>query len=306
MGAIHCPFGSAFYDDEPCIDCGLCLATNKEEMVAASAKIRKYLRARAEKTVLSKKIAIAGKGGVGKSTVVALLANAMSGAGHRVQVLDSDESNPGLQRLLGFDSRQAKPLMDLLERFSPDVTKSETKWLNREEIYSKDIPGEYVLERDSLKFLMVGKIEDPFQGCACSMADVARMFIQKLSLEDKEVVLIDMEAGVESFGRGMERGVDTVLIIVEPSFESLALAEKVSYMAEGIGVNRIRAILNKIPSASIEKKIKEELEKRKIKTAGTIYLDSKISEAGLVGDAIPDNSEAEKAARKIIQQLLAE
>lgn len=306
MGAIHCPFGSAFYDDEPCIDCGLCLATNKEEMVAASAKIRKYLRARAERTVLSKKIAIAGKGGVGKSTVVALLANAMSGAGHRVLVLDSDESNPGLQRLLGFDSLQAKPLLDLLERFSSAENKAETEWLNRDEIHSKDIPGEYILERDGLKFLMVGKIEDPFQGCACSMADVARMFIQKLALEDKEVVLIDMEAGVESFGRGMERGVDTVLIIVEPSFESLALAEKVSYMAEGIGVNRIRAVLNKIPSASIEKKIKEELEKRKIKTAGTIYLDAKISEAGLVGEAIPDNSEAEKEARKITQQLLAE
>ncbi|MFC1990646.1 P-loop NTPase [Chloroflexota bacterium] len=306
MGAIHCPFGSAFYDDEPCIDCGLCLAMNKEEMVAASAKIREYLRTHSERKILSKKIAVAGKGGVGKSTVVTLLANALRGAGYRVLVLDSDESNPGLQRLLGFDSAQAKPLLALLERFSPDEKKPETEWLNRDEISTKDIPSEYILERDSLKFLMVGKIEDPFQGCACSMADVARMFIQKLSLEDKEIILIDMEAGIESFGRGMERGVDTVLIIVEPSFESLALAEKVSYMAEGIGVNRVRAILNKIPSESIEKKIKEELEKRKIKTAGTIYLDSKISEAGLVGEAIPDKSEAEEEAKKITERLLAE
>ena len=306
MGAIHCPIGSAFYDDEPCIDCGLCLATNKEEMVAASAKLRTYLRSHAERKVLSKKIAIAGKGGVGKSTVVALMANALREAGYRILILDTDESNPGLHRMLGFDNQQARPLMSLLERFSLGEKRPETEWLNQDEIPIRDIPGEFLFEKDSLKFLMVGKITDPFQGCACSMADIARLFIQKLALEDKEVVLIDMEAGVESFGRGVERGVDTVLIIVEPSFESLALAEKISYMADGIGVNRVRAILNKIPSEKIEKKIIEELEKRKIKTIGTIYLDPQISEAGLTGETIPDDSKAEEETKKFTELLLAE
>ena len=306
MGAIHCPIGSAFYDDEPCIDCGLCLATNKEEMVAASAKLRAYLRSHAERNVLSKKIAIAGKGGVGKSTVVALMANALREAGYRILILDTDESNPGLHRMLGFDNQQARPLMSLLERFSLGEKRPETEWLNQDEIPIRDIPGEFLFEKDSLKFLMVGKITDPFQGCACSMADIARLFIQKLALEDKEVVLIDMEAGVESFGRGVERGVDTVLIIVEPSFESLALAEKISYMADGIGVNRVRAILNKIPSEKIEKKIIEELEKRKIKTIGTIYLDPQISEAGLTGETIPDDSKAEEETKKFTELLLAE
>jgi len=96
------------------------------------------------------------------------------------------------------------------------------------------------------------------------------------------------------------------LIVVEPSFESLALAEKISYMADGIGVNRVRAILNKIPSEKIEKKIIEELEKKKVKAIGTIYLDSHISEAGLAGETIPDDSKAEEETKKLTELLLAE
>ena len=66
--------------------------------------------------------------------------------------------------------------------------------------------------------------------------------------------MVDMEAGVESFGRGVERNADTVLIIVEPSFESMALAGKIVYMSEGMGIYRVKAILNKVPSESMREK----------------------------------------------------
>ena len=305
MPAFHCPMGAVYYDDEPCIDCGLCLAKTKEEMVEASKKIRDYLKSHAERKGFSQKIAVCGKGGTGKSTVVTLMANALRKEGYLVLVIDTDESNPGLYRMLGFD-QQSRPLMALLDRFSSDETKPETEWLRQDEISLHDIPREFILGSYNLKFLMVGKIVDPFQGCACSMADIARGFIQKLVLRDKEVALIDMEAGIESFGRGLERGVDTVLIMVEPSFESIALAEKVSYMADGIGINRVRAILNKIPSAEIEKKIIEELEKKKVKTIGTICFDPQIGEAGLEGETPPDNSNAGEDVRRITQLLLGE
>jgi CO dehydrogenase maturation factor len=119
-------------------------------------------------------------------------------------------------------------------------------------------------------------------------------------------MLIDMEAGIESFGRGMERGVDTVLTIVEPSFDSLALAEKIRYMAEGIGISTIQAILNKIPSPEIEEKLRKELEKRQIKVAGAIYLDPQISKAGFIGKKLPDNTEAAAQAKKITVALLSD
>lgn len=306
MGLIHCPMGAAYYDDEPCIDCGLCSAKTKEDMVEASKRIRDYLRTHAEKrTGPSKKIAVCGKGGTGKSTIVALMTNALRQAGYLVLVMDTDESNPGLYRLFGFD-QQPRPLMALLERFSLGETKPETEWLKQDEILVQDIPSEYLLECDSLKFLMAGKIADPFQGCACAIADIARGFIEKLVLKDREIVLIDMEAGIESFGRGVERGVDTVLVVVEPSFESLALAEKISYMSDGIGVNKVMAIPNKVASEKVEERIIEELENKKIKVIGTIYFDSQINEASLEGKTLSGSSSAAEDIKRITRLLLVE
>ncbi len=210
--------GAPFYDDEVCIDCGLCSATTREEMVDASRKVRDYLRAHAERKIISKKIAVCGKGGTGKSTIVVLMANVLREEGYAVLVIDTDESNPGLYRMFGFDE-QPKPLMMLLDRFSLDETKPETEWLTQDLIPLEGIPSEYILGDGNLKFLMVGKIEDPFQGCACTMADVTRDLIGKFLIKSNEVVLVDMEAGIESFGRGVERNVDTVLVIVEPYFE---------------------------------------------------------------------------------------
>ena len=135
------------------------------------------------------------------------------------------------------------------------------------------------------------------------MADVTRDFVAKLALKDKELILIDMEAGVESFGRGMERSVDTVLVVVEPSFESLALAEKVSYMAEGMGIQRVRAILNKVPSEEVRQKMLDELNKRNIKIIGTIFFDRALFEAGFEGKP-PGDSKAAEDMKMFTRQLL--
>jgi CO dehydrogenase maturation factor len=296
--------GAAFYDDEVCIDCGMCSATTEADMVEASKKIRAYLKAHAASKGPIKKIAVCGKGGVGKSTIVNLIANTLRGEGYRVLVLDTDESNPGLYRMFGFD-KQPKPLIRLLSRFSVGQPEPNTEWITRDEIAIQDIPAEYILNRDGLKFLMVGKIEDPFQGCACSMADITRDLMGKLIVKDKEVALVDMEAGIESFGRGVERNVDTVLIIVEPSFESMALAEKIGYMAQGMGISRVQAILNKVPSDNTRQRMIGELNKRSIRTIGTVYYDPQISEAGFEGRA-PGDSKAMDDVRGIIKQLLNE
>lgn len=96
-----------------------------------------------------------------------------------------------------------------------------------------------------------------------------------------------------------------MLVIVEPSFESLALAEKVVYMAEGIGVSRVRAILNKVPSAGIGERIVEKLKEKNIKFVGTIYYDPQVSEAGFEGRALGD-SEAKEEIKKITRRLLVE
>ena len=304
MGLFHCPVDAPFYDDDDCIDCGMCSATTQEEMVEASKKIRAYLQASAVATGTAKKIAISGKGGVGKSSVVTLMANALQGKGYRILVLDTDESNPGLYRMFGF-STEPRPLMTLLSRFSPEGAAPNTEWITREEITIEQIPSEYILSRNGLRFLAVGKIEDPFQGCACSMADITRDLMTKLVVGDDELVLVDLEAGIESFGRGIERSVDTVLTVVEPSFESMALAGKIGYMAEGMGIRRIKAILNKVPSEKVRQKMIEELNQKRIETIGTVYYDPELSEAGFEGTPLGD-SRAMEDMKGIVQLLMDE
>jgi len=305
MGIFHCPLGCAYYEDEPCIDCLLCLATNEEEKVLASRRIRDYLRAHAEsRNGPSRKIAVCGKGGTGKTTAVALMAGAFRELGYSVLVLDLDESNPGLRRMLGL-AREPKPLTAVMERL-PQGERIKEGWFAKEEMRTRDIPGDYLEGEDGLKFLMAGKIVDPFQGCACSLADLARDFVQKLILEEREILLIDTEAGVESFGRGVERAADTVVIMVEPSAESLALAEKIRYMAGGIGVKKVRGIANKIPSEKIGQRVTEEMAKRNIKVLGTLWVDDRISEASLEGIGPSPQSDARTAVKGIVQRLLDE
>ncbi len=303
MGIFHCPFGCPYYEDEGCIDCGLCMANTSEEMVEASKKVRAYLKANARQGRPIQKIAVCGKGGVGKSTTVTLMSKALVSLNYRVLVLDTDESNPGLYRSLGFD-KPPKPLNALMSRFSyREQPEEDTQWIMLPEIKVTDIPPAFILEQKGIKFLMVGKIEDPFQGCACSMADVTRGFVSRLSLMENEILLIDMEAGVESFGRGVERSVDLVLSVVEPSFESMALAEKIVYMAEGMGINRAGALLNKVPSEAIKEKMIRELEKRNVQTLGTIHFDQKVQEAGFEGIP-PTHSKAGEEIEEITQVLI--
>jgi len=286
MPLFHCPMGAVYRDDDSCIDCGLCESTTKEEMVEASKKIREYIRSHPQREQSSKKIAVCGKGGTGKSTISTMIANALSEV-YPVIVIDADESNPGLYRMFGFSS-QPRPLINLLSGFALDEAELYLDWLKRDKISVEDIPIKYILQRDSLKFLMIGKIDDPFQGCACAMSDITKELVAKLVLKDQEVAIIDTEAGVESFGRGVERSVDTVVVIVEPSFESLIIADKINYLAQGIGINRVRAVLNKIPSKETEEKITAELKKKGVNIIGTVYFDDEISHAGLEGKAIKD------------------
>ena len=196
-------------------------------------------------------------------------------------------------------------MMKLLDRFSIGEEKPDATWLAMDEITLRDIPSEFIVDQDGLNFLMVGKIEDPFEGCACNMSLIVKNFIDRLILADRELAVIDMEAGVESFGRGVERSVDTVLIVVEPTHESMALAEKINYMAQGIGVNKIKAVLNKVPSGKIESAAKTKLLKKDVWPLGTIFLDPQITEESFDGKPIGD-CQAKEDMKKVVKRLLSE
>lgn len=295
MGAFHCPVGAVGQGAAGCVGCGLCTARTAAERVAAAKVIRASIRASAVQTTPKiQKICVCGKGGVGKSTVVSLFARALEQYGHKVLVIDTDESNPSLCRRLAMPE-EPEPLLKLLERFADDDCIPDENWLARNEYGMDDIPSQFVAQRENIRLIMSGKVMDPLQGCACGMADITREIMQNIVLKKDEVLLADLEAGVESFGRGVEQGADTVLVLVEPSYDSVELAAKIQYMAEGIGILRVRAIMNKIPSAKIEKQIQSMLIEKGIRFLGSFMINDEIASASLTGTPIPPGTAYDKA-----------
>jgi CO dehydrogenase maturation factor len=196
------------------------------------------------------KIAVCGKGGCGKSTVAALLAKAMAKDGYRVLVLDIDESNYGLHRLLGMEmprdfidhfGGKAKAGQDLVEYYHDDGRQSffGRRWK------IDDIPREYLSEKDGVLLMIAGKIHEFGEGCACALGTISAYFLANLDLGPRDAVIVDTEAGVEHMGRGVEEGFDHILVVVDPTHESILLSRKIAGIMGNNGC-KVSLVLNKV------------------------------------------------------------
>jgi len=246
--------------------------------------------------------------------MTALLAVGLKERGYRVLVVDSDESNSGLFRLLGFP-RPPTPLMELVggkkglrERMavknSDPEAESKRGILKEERIGLNDLPIPYRMGNDNLLLVSIGKILQSLEGCACPMGVLSREFLKKIHLGTNEVALVDMEAGVEHFGRGIETSIDGVLAVVEPSMESLELAARVKILAQEAGVKKIWAVLNKIPSDDLALKLKEEIGKRGIRWIGQVHYHPEIFRACLEGGDLRGEMAAGEIG-EVIDHLMA-
>lgn len=240
------------------------------------------------------KITVCGKGGCGKSTTTALLAKELARMGKRVLVVDSDESNFGLHRQLGVElprdfteyfggkDKAFKTMMTSGILNSVKLSAFAKKFFN-EAFTIEDIPAEYFSEKDGVKLMSSGKIHRANEGCACTMNSILEQFVDHLTLKDEEIALLDMEAGVEHFGRGTDNHVDAVLMVVDPSYESLRLSAKVAELARSIG-KPVYFCLNKL-SGETEQIVEEAVGKH-----GTVLcrmpLDAALSRAGLTGEEL--------------------
>ncbi len=211
-------------------------------------------------------------------------------------MVDADESNTGLHRMLGFD-HPPSPLIGLLggkqkveKEIEARIRAGESEMslqLMTEEMPVAKIPPEYILETsDGIKLVVVGKVLMALEGCACPMGIVSRSFLKILSLETDEVAIVDLEAGVEHFGRGVETSVDCVLVVVEPSIDSLEVAERISELSAQIEIADVWAVLNKITSEEIAARLRDYLSKRDIRVIGSIHQDPEIFQSCLEGRPI--------------------
>ena len=219
---------------------------------------------------------LCGKGGSGKSTVAALMARAYEKAGRQVLVVDSDESNFGLHRQLGL------PLPEDFTHYfghKKGIFRDGAEAVFEGGWHLEDLPEDYVSRDGAVRLMAIGKIHDAGEGCACAMGALAKVFLEHLTLRENEVVIVDTEAGVEHMGRGVDQFADAILMVADPSFESIQLSKKIGDMAKSIG-KPFYIVLNKADAQQREI-MAQQVDAGAILTS--LPADSEILTAGLLG-----------------------
>ena len=196
------------------------------------------------------KIAISGKGGVGKTLLASLLSRAFAEAGYGVLAIDADP-NSNLAATLGFPHpEEITPISEMRslieERTGTPPGKSGGFFKLNPKV--DDLPDKYFQKHNGIKLMVMGRIKKGGTGCYCSENALLQALITHLLLERDEVVIMDMEAGVEHLGRATARAVDKLIIVVEPSRTSVETAYRINKLAREIGLNNIAIVANKVRS----------------------------------------------------------
>ncbi|RPI22177.1 MAG: carbon monoxide dehydrogenase [Acidobacteria bacterium] len=188
------------------------------------------------------KIAVTGKGGVGKTTLTALLARAAVSDDRRVFVIDADP-NPNLAFALGL-AESPTPLIELKALLLERLGALDSFFRLNPKV--DDIPEQFAVERDGVRLLVLGGIRQGGAGCACPENTFLKSLLQHLMLERQDWIFVDFEAGLEHLGRATARGVDALLVVVNPDRASIETALRIERLAKEIGITRIHAIGNKV------------------------------------------------------------
>ena len=194
------------------------------------------------------KVAVTGKGGVGKTTVAASLARAFRDLGHEVVAVDADPDT-NLAGCLGYHGPEIAPLTQWKALINERVGGGDG-WggFLRMNPRVDDIPAQYGVVIDGIRLLVMGTIERGRRGCACPESVLLREVLSHLVLEADQDVVVDMEAGIEHLGRATAEGVDMMLIVVEPGWAALQTAARVAGLAADLGIRRLGVVANRIAS----------------------------------------------------------
>jgi len=202
------------------------------------------------------KLAVSGKGGVGKTLLTAALAKAFASKGRKVYAIDADPDS-NLALALGAPDAHITPLSEMRQLIKERTEAGSDGWgvmfkLNPE---VSDIPDRYSYDINGIRLLVLGAVRKGGGGCACPENVFLKTLINHLVLRTDEVVIIDMEAGVEHLGRATVMGIDWLVVVVEPSEASLQTAKRIQNLATEIKIRRIGAVVNKVKDESEAKTI---------------------------------------------------
>ena len=233
------------------------------------------------------KIAVSGKGGVGKTTIAGAIARSWATQGKRVLAVDADPVNH-LGIVLGIPKDKLptplSKMSELIEERTGVAPGESFGKLFRLNPKVDDIPDKYsVVNEDGVRFLVLGTIECASSGCFCPENALLRTLIDHLILERDDYLVIDLEAGLEHLGRGSSKGLDVLLLIVEPGQRSIETADRIQTLAAELGIKRVEAVLNKSRDVDSDKRVRMRMEELGIPLLGAIPYDPIFEEADLNG-----------------------
>lgn len=207
------------------------------------------------------KIAITGKGGVGKTTVVVMLGKVLHDKGFNVLFIDADP-DMNLATLLGIpEDIHVTPIVALKELIAErtGVPLNEPAPFFKMNPKVDDIPERYCIRHNGFKLMVMGTVQKGGGGCACPENAFLKTLLTYLMISSDEWVLLDMEAGIEHLGRGTATGVDHMIIVVEPNRTSIETARRIKKLAGDLRIKSLKVIGNKIQHPEEEEFLKEEM-----------------------------------------------
>ena len=236
------------------------------------------------------KIAITGKGGVGKTTLAALLSQAFADQNYQVLAVDADPS-PCLAGALGFPEELRVKLHPISEMDELIYERTGAKPGTIGGFFTlnprvDDIPDRFSIEHRNVRLLEMGSIDTGGSGCICPESAMLKTLFTHLLFRKDDILILDMYAGVEHLGRATVDFVDAMIIVVEPTRRSLGTAAQIKNLAEDIGLTRLWLVGNKIRDEEEARFI--ELESPGIPVLGTLKADLAVQEADRLGIAVYD------------------
>lgn len=240
------------------------------------------------------KLAISGKGGVGKTTIAASLAHYLKDQGYQVYAIDADP-DANLAQMLGIEA-EVKPLVELKDIIEEKVGEKGGLFTLNPDV--DDVVEDYALEHEGLRFLRMGKVKNASSACYCPENSFLRAIINSLVFTREEAVILDMGAGIEHLTRGTASGVDLMLIVCEPSRISLETGNTIEGLAREAGIPRIAYIANKVRSEKEKGFLEQQLGE---KLAAIISYDEELLLQGITDAERPKLLTAEM--EKLMEQV---